>query len=374
MAFDANGALIETDDGGIYRRTQPRSASGDWFSVNGDLAATEYHGIAYDAVSDIVLGGAQDTGTSEQISTASSTFISVSTGDGGDPSIDDTSSATQSTRYSSFQNFSNLRRRVVDASNVVQSQVFPNLTVIGGGQALVAQFTTPLVVNSIDGDRLLIGAGNSLYESIDRGDTIAEIAVGQRVNALVGDPYIYGVPGNADLIYAAVTFDIGGGNRDQALLRRTLPPPAALSAVALPAGNDTIIDLAVDAAAPANVFAMTSTQVFRSTDSGASWIDITGNLGGLDPGQLRSLAFVPDTSLDALVVGSNRGAFVSSDGDSFSNWGNLGNNLPNAPVFELEYDDQADALVAGLLGRGAWKLQPVIFDGDLIFSDGFESP
>jgi hypothetical protein len=36
MAFDAAGNLIEGDDGGIYRRTNPRLNTGDWFSINGN--------------------------------------------------------------------------------------------------------------------------------------------------------------------------------------------------------------------------------------------------------------------------------------------------------------------------------------------------
>lgn len=67
LAFDAAGNLIETDDGGVYKRTNPQSAAGDWTSIIGDLQSTEYHGLAYDAVSDIVIGGAQDTGTTVQL-------------------------------------------------------------------------------------------------------------------------------------------------------------------------------------------------------------------------------------------------------------------------------------------------------------------
>jgi len=373
MTFDANGNLIETDDGGIYRRTQPRQSTGDWFSINGDLGSTEYHGIAYDAVSDIVIGGAQDTGTTEQIVAGGNAFISVSTADGGDPAVDDTSSTTQSTRYSSNQFLGGFRRRIVDAANNVQSTVFPNLTVIGGA-ALQAQFYTPVVVNAVDGDRLLIGASNSLYESVDRGDTLSEIAPGQRVNAVVGDPIVYGVPGNPNLIYAAATADTGGGNRDQFLLVRTQAPPAPVNTAAVPDGNNTIVDLAVDPDSPNILFAITASEVFRSTNSGGNWVNVTGNLGASDPGQLRSLAFIPGLGPDALVVGANRGAFIAGAPDGFALWGPVIGNLPNAPVFELEYDALDNALIAGLLGRGAWKLQPVELDADLVFSNSFETP
>ena len=40
-----HGLLIEGDDGGVYRRTNPRSNDGDWFSMNGDIQTTEFHAV-----------------------------------------------------------------------------------------------------------------------------------------------------------------------------------------------------------------------------------------------------------------------------------------------------------------------------------------
>src|SRR6266542_5009198 len=45
MVVDANGDLIEVDDGGIYRRTSPQNNTGDWFSINGDIQTTEFHDV-----------------------------------------------------------------------------------------------------------------------------------------------------------------------------------------------------------------------------------------------------------------------------------------------------------------------------------------
>jgi len=45
-------------------------------------------------------------------------------------------------------------------------------------------------------------------------------------------------------------------------------------------------------------------------------------------------------------------------------------SLPNAPVWDLEFDAADRVLVAGTLGRGAWTMQ--IAD-PTIFIDGFES-
>src|SRR5262249_46116890 len=57
MVFDANGNIIESDDGGIYRRTNPTNNTGDWFSVIGNLQVTEFHDIAYDTNSKVLIGG-----------------------------------------------------------------------------------------------------------------------------------------------------------------------------------------------------------------------------------------------------------------------------------------------------------------------------
>jgi len=63
MAIDAQGDLLEGDDGGIYRRRKPLTNTADWASMNGDLQTTELHSIAWDAHSRVAIGGAQDTGT-----------------------------------------------------------------------------------------------------------------------------------------------------------------------------------------------------------------------------------------------------------------------------------------------------------------------
>ena len=62
--------------------------------------------------------------------------------------------------------------------------------------------------------------------------------------------------------------------------------------------------------------------------------------------------------MDRLVVGTSRGVYLSFE-DSFGSWFELGTNLPNAPVWDLDYDATDDVLVAGTLGRGAWTLTGV---------------
>jgi len=64
----------------------------------------------------------------------------------------------------------------------------PALTVVAPGANLVAQFVTPIAVNAITPTRLIIGGGNSVYESTDQGATITEIGPGMVVNSQVRTP------------------------------------------------------------------------------------------------------------------------------------------------------------------------------------------
>lgn len=357
MAFDAGGGLVQVDDGGIYKRTQPATTTGTWLSLNGDLQTTEYHGIAWDAVSNRVIGGAQDTGTTQLRTPGSPIFDSLSTGDGGDVAVEDRSSTVTSTRYTSFQGLQSLRRRSFNASNVQTANVAPARALLNGSPALVAQFYTPLAVNHASATRLIIGASNGVYESFDRADSIERISEA-RINAFSGDPVVYGVTGNAGFLY----FGAGTG-----LHLRTADAEALAQIATLPA---TVVDVCADTDAPTQLFAITQTTVHYSSNGGSSFGAVTGNLvSGLAPGRLRSMEFIPGAD-PALVVGANRGVYIAYASSGFTAWTQLGTGLPNVIIYELEFDHTDRVLVAGTLGRGAWVIDlPQV---DELFKDGFE--
>ncbi len=345
MDVAANGVLIEGNDGGIYRRTYPQTDTGDWFSMNGDIQTTEFHNVSWDATSNVVIGGAQDTGTPEQLLPSNVRWQSVATADGGDVAVDDTSTPGFSTRYSSFQNLGGFRRRVYDAANLFQSQVFPALTVLAGGNPLVRQFTTPIELNAVSPNRLIIGGGNSVYESLDQGNTITEIGVGIVVNAGGNDPISYGAAGNPDVLY------VGSGTE---VFVRTAANPAPLVSSASYPGTRGVRDIALDPQDPQAAHVVDSVNVFRTPDAGASWTTLTGNLPTLNPGVLRSITYSTATADGGIVVGANTGVFIARGCTGFTNWSRLGTGMPTVPVFDLEYDAADDILLAGTLGRGAW--------------------
>lgn len=353
MTFDAAGNIIEVDDGGVYRRTSPKNNTGDWFSLNGNLRVTEMHDVAYDPIANILMSGNQDTGTTEQIATGGAAWRSVSTGDGGDVAVDSVTLAAngQSIRYSSYQNLYGFQRRVVNAANTVVSTSFPSLAVTGGGAALTPQFKTPVELNAVTPSRMIIVGSNSIYESSDQGSTLVEIGPGMGPkgaswdqDAVAAGGFRNGVP-NAEALY------VGVGDK---LRIRTAAGGSLIQSDPNPSSSSTIRDVVMSALDWGTAFAIDDSRVYRTGDAGGSWTDVTGNLGAIAGGFIRSIEYIPGT-VGAIVVGGSLGVFRSLT-SALGTWTEVGTALPNVPVWDLYYDKMDDLLVAGTLGRGAWTV------------------
>jgi hypothetical protein len=349
MAIDAQGDLIEGDDGGVYRRTAPLTNTADWRSMNGDLQTTELHSAAWDGNTGTAIGGAQDTGSPQQSAPAGVRWASVSTADGAVAVVDDTSAPGLSVRYSSWQQLGGFRREVYDAAGTLQSRTSVPLAVLGGAAAVAPQFYTPLELNRVTATRLIVGAANGVYESDDQGDTVTAIGPGIQVNSLTGTgpaaPIAYGAHGNADLLY------IGSG---RSVLVRTAAHPAPLAVSATYPGADLVMGIAVPPADPQTAFVIDVAHVFMTVNAGATWTDITGNLLTLGGVVVRSVAYCQDLNGGSVVVGTNNGVFAAA-GPGFV-WSGLGSGLPTVPVLRVRYGSAGRVLLLATLGRGAWTL------------------
>lgn len=349
MAFDADGNLIETNDGGIYKRTSPQSNTGDWISLNGNIQTSEFHDGAYDDTSGVVVGGLQDNGTPMQTKFNDREYFLFVGGDGGDVAIDNTTLADTSIRYTSAQGLQVFNRSFWDADNNFLGFVFVGLNPAAGSDPISGQFSTPIELNGVDATRIVIGGFNSAYESLDQGDTITEVGVGVRINGTGFDAIGYGYPGNPDFLIV--------GAADQ-IYSRSGPAlgPLALNATYPSAGNgSTVRDIVIDQETGAT-FVVSLTEVWRTDDEGATWTNLTGNIQSFAPQALRATTYVETSNGDALVVSSFNGVFVSLESEGFATWYELGRGLPNAPILDVDFSAADKRLLAHTLGRGTWRL------------------
>lgn len=354
MTFDAAGNLLETDDGGVYRRTSPGTAAGDWFSIVGDLQVSEQHDASYDTLADVVFVGTQDNDDPHQNSKDAPDWFVLLSGDGGDTAVDtQTLAPAQSIRYDSAQGLQSWVRTFWDAANNLVGFVFPARVPLDGAPQCSGQFVTPVEINAIQPTRLILGCANGTYETLDQGDTIRRIST-VVINGSGVEPVSYGGVGNPDLLV------VGSGD---SVFIRTAAHPAPLTQSATYPGTGTgrtVRDIVIDPD-NANAFYLTNlTQVFQTLDGGVTWTDVSGNIQSFAPIALRAIAYVPRNDgpgNDALVVSTFNGIYVAHKSTGFSVWEPLVRDLPKVPILDLHYDSQEGVLVAGTLGRGAWKLK-----------------
>jgi sortilin (neurotensin receptor 3) len=88
--------------------------------------------------------------------------------------------------------------------------------------------------------------------------------------------------------------------------------------------------------------------VFKTTDGGTTWTDITGNLPKAPVNDVVVTA-------TALYVAGDAGVYRSSNGGA--TWLRVGTGLPRVPVDDIELVAATNQLVAATFGRGMWRVQ-----------------
>ncbi len=361
MVFDANGNIIEADDGGIYRLTNPNTATRKWSSVNGNLRVTEFYSVAYDSLNNVVFGGTQDVGTLRQQTTGEFPWDTIQGGDGGVVHVDVTSSPGNAIVYTSSQNLGGFTRRTFNKTGTQVSAATVGLIVNGsGGKTLkkydsTIQFIQPWVLNAIDPKRILIGTSD-LYESVNRGDLLTDLNYGGTgaIGALAYGGKFAGLA-NPNVIYASAGVTLR-------LRTAAAGPFTVLTAYA----GSTIRDITLDPDNWKRAYVLDSAgRVWRTTNAGVAFTNITNNLLSLLPTpstnlltiELYSRNATPDLA-DALFVGGLGGVYATANPEAgaAATWIEFGTNLPNYLVRDLRYDAKDDVLLAGGFGRGAWTV------------------
>jgi hypothetical protein len=397
LTFDRNGNLIESDDGGLYRRTSPGNSSGAWSSLGGSgvpggLRTAEIHSVAYDNHGGVIIAGTQDTGSVMQSTHNGTTWNTLMQGDGGVVAVYDRPGGN-SYRYYNYVNLYYFSYRAYNASgSPVGGTVSPALTVNGSGGQTIQQFEptafpsdegskatvygpdaepgvpfyAKYVANKVDAGRLVFGT-NALYETADHGATLnclggvtgsgPAVKFSSAVNALAYGGF-KGTTGYADVLYSGAGTQLrirpaGGGFN-------VLPTVNSAYNAAAGSSGFAITDVVEDYTDWDMAFvADSSERVFRTSNAGSSWAQMPGGLASLIGNDLETLEYVEHGSSRAVFAGGLNGVFISLDPGNgvFGAWSEFGaGSLPNAKVRDLDYDPYADVLVVGLQGRGAWSI------------------
>lgn len=126
---------------------------------------------------------------------------------------------------------------------------------------------------------------------------------------------------------------------------------AQVSATGLP--NRSLTRLRVHPTTPGTVFATYSgystDNVWKSTDLGATWTSVGGNLPAVPCNALE----IDPLNADIIYVGTDIGVFRTEDGGV--NWLPYGTGLPAVVIGDLRIQRAERLLYAGTYGRGLWS-------------------
>ncbi|HLW36601.1 MAG TPA: hypothetical protein VKS98_13185, partial [Chthoniobacterales bacterium] len=329
IAFDANGKLLDGDDGGIYRLDDPTVPT--WANLNGNLTTIQFTGIGlHPTNASIVLGGSQDNGT--ELYTGNSVWTATNGGDGGYAKFSSTngSRAYHQAPVGSFGN-GNFFSRSDDGGN--------NWTIKTSGMSgdNTQNFYAPFSVDPTNGDHVLFGATN-VWETTNGGDFWAAIAT-----AGAGG---FTSSGNVDAIGIAPsdptnTFYVatGGQFAFSSKIFVTINHGGSWTERDLPAGNGRVNDIEVDPVTAQTAYAVINQfnangNVFVTLNGGLTWTSISGvGAGALPSLPVWSIQIDNSTIPATLYVGADDGVYSSTD--LGTTWGRLGTGLPSAQAVQV---------------------------------------
>jgi photosystem II stability/assembly factor-like uncharacterized protein len=364
LAFNANGTLISGNDGGIYVNT-----TGTGFAaMHGTLQITEFYSVsAHPSNGLLIAGGTQDNGT--VIFQGNLGWSLITGGDGGDTVFDP--NPQNRILYAEVEWF------FAGTNNVFQffrCQTGGCLTRSTGiNRSVAGPFIPRMAMDPSNASTIWLTAEH-LFRTDTRGDnwTTASPSVGNNLRCWQ-DPsagrvcaearYFTAVavaPTSSQIVYAGalngdvwMTTDRGGSWRS---IAGTDAGPLPVRAV-----NDIVVDPQSPQVAYVSYSGFDETgsgrgHVFRTTNGGQSWQDISGNLPDVP---VNSLLIDPDSTgpgaARVLFAGTDIGVFrVTLDGTA--NWTPFGVGLPPVVVNRLAYNATTRQLLAATYGRGLWAI------------------
>lgn len=336
--WDAAGRMVVGDDGGVHRRV-----GSIWSSLNDGLGLVQFYaGLStHPADAEVLLGGTQDNGSN--IRTGGLNWSQVFGGDGGWTQLDQ---AQPLRLFVEFQGSGNLFRSENGGT-----------TVVGSGAGISTSdrncFLPPYLIDPADSSRMLY-ATHRVYRSLNGGVSWQVLSADLTGGGSAAIRALALAPSDSNVVYVAtndgrVQRSGDGGATFTLLLTNHLGWPRVTREICVHPVDPNTVYLATAA------FGVD--QVQRSTDGGATWIALDGDLPDMP---VNTLAVDPRGPDPVLYAGTEDGLYRSVDDGA--NWRRYG-ALPHTPVIDLRVETGRQRITAATQGRGAWRL-PIGIPGD----------
>lgn len=310
-------AIYFCNDGGVFKYNINAAT---WQDLSNGLKITQYYDIAVSQTNpNIISGGSQDNGSMYR-NAAGTWQAFAGTGDGMNTEIDPTN---ENIRYWEYQ-YGGLRRYQNGTS--VNIRPTPNN----------GAWETPYQLDPSNPSRIVAGY-EFIYASNDRGATWSTISgtlgSGGNVDQLAISKT------NAERIYVTRGTTLFVKNTtDNNWVTRTTPATSTISDIKVDPTNSETIYIT-------NPGYTSGKKVFKSTDAGATWTNISGSLPNIS---VVSIALYANVS-GGIFVGTNMGVYYRDN--TLDDWFEYG-HLPHTDVRDVEIQYASQLIRIGTHGRG----------------------
>jgi len=341
LAWDASGQLLCGNDGGVHRTANLGTS---WTSHNVGLGCIQFYaGLSTSpANANYLYGGTQDNGSNWR-GTDTLAWSQMLGGDGGCTGV---RPANSNYVYAEWQGTGNLYRSTNYGSS---------MNAIGSGISSSDRncFLPPFVINPASDAQMLYGT-HRIYYSGNAGSSwtarSGDLSTGSgAIRCLVLAPSqpqtVYAVTNDGNV---QVSTNFG---TSWTLVRTGVPGWPRIT-------RQIAVDPTDDQRAVLTVSYFGTDQLLLTTDRGASWTPIDGDLPDVP---VNTAAIEHRQCQDVIYAGTDVGVYMTVNGGV--NWRRLGANLPHAAVIDLVLDVPRNRLIAGTQGRGAWQI-PLAPHGD----------
>lgn len=356
MAFDSSRRLWIGSDGGIYRTADGGTT---FANLNSDLGTNLiYPGIS-GSYGGRVYAGMQDNGTAVYTGARSWDFVNW-----GDGFFTASNPSNQNPAYVTSQYMS-----LIKIANNRRCTNLENAGLPDAGDETRAPFMGPVVMHPTNRNVAFVGT----YRIFKTSNAASTTCGGTQWSKVSQDfpgwvTAIGPAPSDTSVVYAATqrsASSIAG-----LYVSRGTNTWTNTAGNGLP--NRTVTDISVHPTTPGTAWVTVSGfgggHVYRTTNFGSSWTNVSGNL---PDAPANAVVVDARTSPLTLYVGTDLGVYWSVDGGA--TWNDSSVGLPNTVVMDLLLDPVADRLIAATFGRGAWSA-PARGDGGTGGGGGGEAP